>query len=138
MRHLEQFGEHATLQTFSADVPGDGEVASFGMKYSGLPDFRVAVRLEELSLSIRMLRSTAARMIRHRSLWPDKGRGALMDIAEAAIVPTKTDVILDPRTGDRTVIAQSADQPPVAIRLTPFEAEILLERLLMLKRLSKN
>jgi hypothetical protein len=108
------------------------------MKYSGLPDFRVAVRLEELSLSVRMLRSTAARMIRQRSLWPDKGRGALMDIAEAAIVPTKTDVILDPRTGDRTVIAQSADQPPVAIRLTPFEAEILLERLLMLKRLSKN
>jgi hypothetical protein len=138
MRHLDEFGEHATLETFSADVPGDGEVASFGMKYSGLPDFRVAVKLEELSLSIRMLKSTAARMIRQRAIWPDKGRGALMEAAEAAIVPTKTDVILDPRTGERTIVAQSADLPPVAIRLTAFEAEILLERLLLLKKLGNN
>jgi hypothetical protein len=83
-------------------------------------------------------RDGTAQMIRQRAAWPDRGRGALMEAAEAAVMPTKLDVILDPRSSERTIIAQSADQPPVAIRLTPFEAEILLERLLVLKRLSGN
>jgi hypothetical protein len=138
MRHLEQFGEHSTLQTFAADVTGDGNVASFGMKYSGLPEFRVAVKLEELGLSIHMLKSTAAKMIRQRAAWPDRGRGVLVETAEAAIVPTKLDVILDPKTGDRTIIAQSAHNPPIALKLTPFEAEMLLQRLELLKKLGSH
>jgi hypothetical protein len=138
MRHLEQLGEHATLETFSAEVTTEGEISSFSMKYTGLPEFRVAVKLEELGQSIHMLRSTAARMIRRRAAWPDRGRGALVETAEAAIVPTRTDVILNPITGDRTIIVQSADNAPIAIRLTPFEADILLHRLELLKKLGQN
>lgn len=138
MRHLEQFGEHSELEHLSSEVTDCGEFASFSLRYSGLPDFRVALKFKDLGGAMLDLKRTAARMVRARAAWPDKGRSALMETADHAIVPTKIDVIINPRTGERTIIAQSDDTAPVAIKLTPFEAEILMERLLVLKRLSGN
>jgi hypothetical protein len=138
MRHLEQFGEHSSLEKCLSEVTTDGEYASYDMRYSGLPDFRVALRFSELGLAMHELRRTAARMVRLRAAWPDKGRSAIMEVAESAVMPKKIDVILDPRTGDRTIVVQSDCSAPFGIKLTPFEAEILLQRLELLKKLGSH
>lgn len=133
---LEDLGAHAGLEAVQARVLHDGSAASYTMKYSGLPEFKVALSFHDLGIAMTELQSTAAAMLRQRNPYPTVHQH--LEMTETAVAVVSTDVFMDPPTRDRLMVLHSEYGWEKMVRLSPFAARILLERLLFLTQIGAN
>lgn len=101
-----------------AFVAPEGERAMLQLGLAGGVIARYAVSLEAMALLNDEVRTAAGVMLRRQRLGLDRGATALAALTNAALNPTRVDMVCDRRTGDWVFLHQFADHAPVALRLS--------------------
>lgn len=114
---------HEKLLRFRANVDPDGCASTFIIHFSNQHPFTARCPAESMPAFFSEVRAAADLMLIRQSMRPDRGSRAMLDLCEHALHPTRTDVAIDPITGDRIFLMQFADHNPISIRMTPHEYE---------------
>jgi hypothetical protein len=120
-------GYHETEQLIGLQtkVGPDGSEATITIHTAtGSVDLNIA--FDSMAAVQAEIRSASLLMLYRQSMSRDAGAGAVSGLLATALQPEQTDVVIDPKTGDRFFLMHFADRMPIVIRRT---AEQLSETL---------